>query len=68
MAQHAQLSIIVFSFLQLYMNLQPLHVCLSYQGTQNLIERLSENYDVQVQYWCEDIKDLFFKSEVSFSM
>ena len=43
------------------MNLQPLNICMSYQGTLNLIEKISEDHDVEVQYWCDQIKDLYLQ-------
>ena len=43
------------------MNLQPLNICMSYQGTLNLIEKISEDHDVEVQYWCDQMKDLYFQ-------
>lgn len=42
---------------QLYYNLQPLNVCLSYQGTLNLIAQLSEDHDIEVQEWADEIKN-----------
>ena len=38
------------------MNLQPLNICLSYQGTLNLVEAISEGYDVAVEYWGDELK------------
>ena len=43
--------------IQVYINLQPLNICMSYQGTLNLIEKISEDHDVEVQYWCDQMKD-----------
>ena len=43
------------------MNLQPLNICMSYQGTLNLIEKISEDHDVEVQYWCDQMKDLYLQ-------
>ena len=33
------------------MNLQPLNIYMSYQGTLNLIEKISEDHDVEVLVW-----------------
>ena len=43
------------------MNLQSLNICMSYQGTLNLIEKISEDHDVEVQYWCDQMKDLYLQ-------
>ena len=43
------------------MNLQPSNICMSYQGTLNLIEKISEDHDVEVQYWCDQMKDLYLQ-------
>ena len=37
------------------MNLQPLHVCMSYQTTLNLLDRISEDHDVNVTFWADDL-------------
>jgi len=29
---------------------------MSYFGTLKIVDRLSEDYDVAVQFWCEDLK------------
>ena len=43
------------------MNLQPLNICMSYQGTLNLIEKIREDHDVEVQYWSDQMKDLYLQ-------
>ena len=45
------------------MNLQPLNICMSYQGTLNLVEKLSEDHDIEVQFWRDEMKDAFLKME-----
>ena len=45
------------------MNLQPLNICMSYQGTLNLMEKLSEDHDIEVQFWRDEMKDTFLKME-----
>jgi hypothetical protein len=42
---------------KVYNCLQPLMVCLSYTGTLKLIDRLSHDHDIKVQYWCHDLTD-----------
>ena len=49
------------------MNLQPLNVCLSYQGTLNLVEKISEYHDVEVQFWQDELKERIPKPAVSSS-
>ena len=41
--------------LQVYNCLQSLMITLSYTGTIKLIDRLSEDHDIKVQYWCHDL-------------
>ena len=36
-------------------NMQPLNVCLSYQGTLNTVERISEDHQVEVQMWADEL-------------
>lgn len=31
-------------------------ICLTFKGTLNLVDRLSEDYDVGVQFWSEDLE------------
>ena len=50
------------------MNLQPLNVCMSYQGSLNIIERISEDHDIEIHYWSETIANDYMGNEtVSFS-
>ena len=39
----------------MYTNLQPLNVCLSFQGTVNIIDKLSEDHDIEVQMWSDEL-------------
>lgn len=50
--------------MQLYNNLQPLNVCMSYQGTLNLVKKLCIDHDVKVQKWADEIKDNYLISPV----
>jgi hypothetical protein len=43
---------------QVYVNLQPLNVCMSYQATLNILEKISDDHDVEVQFWGDDLKKL----------
>lgn len=35
--------------------MQPLNVCLSYQGTLNTVENISEDHQVEVQMWQDEL-------------
>ena len=50
--------------LQLFMCLQPLNLCMSYQSSLNTIEKLSEDHDVEVQFWCDEMKEAFLDKKV----
>ena len=47
----------MISFLQVCVNLNPLNVCMSYQQTLRLIDKLSEDHDVNVKFWAEELTD-----------
>ena len=36
---------------------------MSYQGTLNLVEKLSEDHDIEAQFWRDEINDAFLKME-----
>ena len=46
------------------MCLQPLNVCMSYQGTLNLVVKLSADHDIEVQFWSDEMKEVFLNSKV----
>ena len=46
------------------MCLQPLNLCMSYQSSLNTIEKLSEGHDVEVQFWCDEMKEAFVDKKV----
>ena len=46
------------------MCLQPLNVCMSYQGTLNLVAKLSADHDIEVQFWSDEMKEVFLNSKV----
>ena len=50
----------VLLHMQLYNNLQPL---MSYQGSLNLVEKLCQDHDVEVQFWADEIKNNVLTSE-----
>ena len=51
--------------LQVYMNLQPLQVCMSYKHTLRVVEKISEHHDVEVQFWRDEMKRRIPKPVVS---
>lgn len=44
------------------MNLQPLNVTMSYQGTRDIIKKISTDHDVEVQFLCDEMKNVFLVS------
>lgn len=55
-----------YSSIQVYNNLQPLNVCMSYQGTLNLVDKIGEDHDIEVQFWADEIKNRFLNPQVSY--
>ena len=45
----------------MFENLQPLGICMSYQGTMNIVEKISEYHDIQVQEWADELVHLIEK-------
>ena len=46
------------------MCLQPLNICMSYQGTLNLVAKLSADHAIEVQFWSDEMKEVFLNSKV----
>ena len=42
--------------MQVYANLQPLNVCLTYQGTANIVKKISQDYDAEVREWAKNLE------------
>ena len=42
--------------MQVYANLQPLNVCLTYQGTTNIVKKISQDYDAEVREWAKNLE------------
>jgi hypothetical protein len=42
---------------EVYKCLQPLMISLSHSGTMKLLDRLSQDHDIKVQYWSHDLTD-----------
>ena len=40
---------------QVFVNLHPLNICMSYQQTLRTLDKISEDHDVQVQVWAEEL-------------
>jgi len=53
---HKLIQSVFFYIIQVYQNLQPLHICMSYQTTLNILDRISEDHDVEVQFWSDELK------------
>ena len=43
---------------QVFTNMQPLNVCLSHVGSMNIVEKISEGHDVEVQEWSDRLLPL----------
>ena len=41
--------------------MQPLGVCMSYQTTLNIVEKISQDHDVEVQIWADELANLIEK-------
>ena len=52
-------NVILFVCMQVYRCLQPLMVSYSASGCIKLIDRLSEDHDIEVKFWCDELKDNF---------
>ena len=48
-------------YLQVYVNLHPLNICISYQQTLRIIDKLSEDHDVKVKFWGGELIELVYK-------
>ena len=48
--------------MQVYANLQPLNVCLTYQGTANIVHKISKDYDAEVKEWAGNLELIMEKS------
>ena len=46
-----------FFLLSMYTSMQKLNICMSYEATWRTIEKLSEDHDVHVQFWVEDLRE-----------
>ena len=40
-------------------------ICMSYQGMLNLVKKLSEDHDIEIQEWADEIKNDLATSLVS---
>ena len=58
----------LFDTFQVYNCLQPLMVCLSHKGTSILIKTLSEDYNVDVQFWADKLQERISVCQVNTSL
>ena len=49
-------NLIMFLLWQVFNNLQPLCVCMSYQRTLDIIKQISSDHDVEVQEWAHELE------------
>ena len=45
----------VICTVQVFTNMQPLNVCLSYSGTMKIIGNISSDHDIDVQMWSDEL-------------
>ena len=45
----------VICTVQVFTNMQPLNVCLSYSGTMKIIGNISADHDIDVQMWSDEL-------------
>ena len=45
----------LFGYLQVFVNMQPLGVCLSYQRTMDIIKLISQDHDIEVSFWADEL-------------
>ena len=50
---------------QVYCNLQPLNLCLSYKQTMRIVEKMSSDHDSEVIAWREKLFDLIEKPSLN---
>lgn len=47
--------------MQVYANLQPLNLCLTYQGTAKIVKKISQEYDAVVREWAKNLESTMEK-------
>ena len=62
------MTLFIYCCIQVYSNLQPLCVCLSYQGTMNIIDQISADHDIDVQLWADELVDRIRKPSEDVSL
>ena len=45
----------------MFVNLQPLNVCMSFKHTHRILHKISEDYDANVKVWAEKLSQLIEK-------
>ena len=51
----------VYNYMQVFVNLHPLNICMSYSHTLRILEKLSEDHAVKVKLWAEELAALIPK-------
>lgn len=41
--------------MQVFVNMQPLGVCLTYQRTMDIVKLVSQDHDMEVQMWADEL-------------
>ena len=49
------------TIIQVFVNLHPLNICMSYSHTLRILEKLSEKHDEKVKVWADELTDLIEK-------
>ena len=47
------------------MNLNPLNLCMSYQGTLNVVENISKDHAIEVEFWGDELREIFLLNKVN---
>lgn len=50
--------------MKVFSNLQPLNICMSYQRTLDLVRNISQDHDVEVEFWKDELVKLVENSKV----
>ena len=58
---------IIIMFLQVFANLQPLQVCMSFKRTMEIVKDISQDHDIEVQEWADYLTPLIDTSSQTVS-
>ena len=45
-------------YLQVFLNMQKLNICMSYKQSLRILKEISEHHDVEVQIWADEMKGM----------